>query len=240
MRYLRVKNWQEFQHYSDRNPPWIKLHRSILDDYEFGRLPDASKAHLIMIWVLASQCGGRVPEDPKFLQAKLGLDKQPDLQSLLDQGFLLPEQDASTTLADRKHEASNPLVLARSREERREEAEENTRRFGVFWARYPRRVSKRAALKAWGKIAMTFEQFEALMEGLEKAKVSEQWARDDGRFIPHPASWLNNRRWEDEADQAPMPAAPKAEPCECGAQGTVKVGGKWRCESHIRGFEAAA
>jgi hypothetical protein len=58
MNYLRVKNWTEFQHYKDRNPPWIKLHRTLLDDYEFSRLQDASKAHLMLIWLFASQKDG--------------------------------------------------------------------------------------------------------------------------------------------------------------------------------------
>jgi hypothetical protein len=44
---------------------------------------------------------------------------------------------------------------------------------------------------------------------------SEQWRRDDGRFIPHPATWLNQRRWEDEAE----PAAP-FDPASC-ADGAV-------------------
>lgn len=99
MTYLAIKNWSEFQHYKDRNPPWIKLHRTLLDDYEFGCLQDASKLHLILIWLFASQCEGRVPDDPVFLQKKLGLTTKPDLKTLVDHGFLIPEQSASTTLA---------------------------------------------------------------------------------------------------------------------------------------------
>jgi hypothetical protein len=38
--WLTIKNWSEFQHYKDRNPPWIKLHRALLDDYAFAALPD--------------------------------------------------------------------------------------------------------------------------------------------------------------------------------------------------------
>lgn len=97
MNQLRVKNWTEFQHYKDRNPPWIKLHRALLDDYEFARLHDASKAHLLLIWLFASQHDGAVPDDTKFLQKKLGLDKEPDLQLLVSRGFLIPEQVASTS-----------------------------------------------------------------------------------------------------------------------------------------------
>lgn len=125
MKYLRVKNWDEFQHYKDRSPPWIKLHRTLLDDYEFSALPDDTKAHLMLIWVLASQLSGRVPAEPKFLAAKIGANKPPNLKLLIDQGFLIPEQDASNTLAECKQDASEPLAFARSREERRGEAEES-------------------------------------------------------------------------------------------------------------------
>jgi uncharacterized phage protein (TIGR02220 family) len=100
MQYLRVKNWEEFQHYKDRNPPWIKLHRTLLDDYEFSCLQDASKAHLILIWLFASQRDGLVPNQPKFLKMKLGLDKEPNLKWFIDHGLLIPEQHASEVLAD--------------------------------------------------------------------------------------------------------------------------------------------
>lgn len=117
MRVLRVKNWTEFQHYKDRNPPWIKLHRALLDDYEFSRLQDASKAHLLLIWLFASQLDGAIPDDPKFLQKKLGLDKEPDLNLLIEHGFLVSEQDASNPLA---LDASN--LLHRGETEKRQNA----------------------------------------------------------------------------------------------------------------------
>ena len=99
MRYLRIKNWSEFQHYKDRNPPWIKLHRTLLDDYEFACLQDASKLHLMLIWLFASQCDGRVPDDPPFLMKKLGLSTKPDIKYLISHGFLLYDGDASNMLA---------------------------------------------------------------------------------------------------------------------------------------------
>jgi len=89
--YLRVKNWGEFQHYKDRNPPWIKFHVALLDDYEFNRLSDVNKAHIVLIWLFASKRDGTIPMDPKFLQLKLGLNKKPDLDALLAAGFLLDD-----------------------------------------------------------------------------------------------------------------------------------------------------
>jgi hypothetical protein len=105
VRYLRVKNWAEFQHYKDRNPPWIKLHRALLDDYEFSRLQDASKAHLVLIWLFASQKDGAIPEDPAFLKKKLGLKQEPNLKLFIDHGLLIVEQDASRVLAGSKQSA---------------------------------------------------------------------------------------------------------------------------------------
>lgn len=105
VRYLKVKNWSEFQHYKDRNPPWIKLHRTLLDDYEFSCLQDASKAHLMLIWLFASQNDGAVPEDAAFLKRKLGLEKEPNLKWFVNHGLLIPEQDASNAQSERKQNA---------------------------------------------------------------------------------------------------------------------------------------
>ncbi len=51
----KVKNWHEFQHFKDRNPPWIKLHRSILERRDISAISDCSFRLLIMLWVLASE-----------------------------------------------------------------------------------------------------------------------------------------------------------------------------------------
>lgn len=51
---LKPKNWDRFQHYKDRRPPWIKLYRTLLDDRVFMCLPVASRALAPMLWLLAS------------------------------------------------------------------------------------------------------------------------------------------------------------------------------------------
>ena len=52
---IKPKNWSHFQHYKDRCPPWIKLHRDLLNNRDFMRLPIASKALAPMLWLLASE-----------------------------------------------------------------------------------------------------------------------------------------------------------------------------------------
>jgi hypothetical protein len=70
--------------------------------------------------------------------------------------------------------------------------------FDAFYSEYPRKVGKEAAKKVWGKLDFSNGLFEKIATGLRLAKESEQWQRDDGKFIPHPATWLNGKRWEDE------------------------------------------
>lgn len=50
-----MPNWADFQHYSDRNPPWIKLHRELQDKPEWRRLSGAAAKLLIDVWILAAQ-----------------------------------------------------------------------------------------------------------------------------------------------------------------------------------------
>jgi hypothetical protein len=92
MKFLVVKNWSTFQHYKNRNPPWIKLHRALIDDYQFCSMSDAAKGHLILLWLYASQNNGQIPYDVPFLERKLSV-KALDLALLLDRGFLIPLND---------------------------------------------------------------------------------------------------------------------------------------------------
>lgn len=100
MEYLYVKNLEKWQHYKDRTPPWIKLHRDILNDYEFTTLEDHQKAHLMLIWVVASQMDNKIPNDPAWLARKIGATTDIDTSILIKKDFLGRYQDASSALAE--------------------------------------------------------------------------------------------------------------------------------------------
>jgi len=72
--------------------------------------------------------------------------------------------------------------------------------FKSFWNAYPRRVGKGAALKAWGKIKEPKKTLQEIIVALEWQKKTEQWTKDGGQFIPHPATYINQCRWEDEQE----------------------------------------
>lgn len=68
--------------------------------------------------------------------------------------------------------------------------------FDVFWSVYPKKTGKEAARKAFKKIPKS--AYSLLVPAVEAQKKSRQWMEENGRFIPNPATWLNQGRWEDE------------------------------------------
>ncbi len=70
--------------------------------------------------------------------------------------------------------------------------------FAEFWAAYPRKIGRKAALKAW-QHADDRPPLADILAAIERAKASAAWRKDNGQFIPHPSTWLNQGRWADEA-----------------------------------------
>jgi hypothetical protein len=93
--HLVVKNFERFQHYRDRNPPWIKLYGDVLVDLAFLKLPEAAQAQLMKLWILASQLGHPLPNDPKFLAGKIGTKGRFYLSEIIAAGFIIPTDFAS-------------------------------------------------------------------------------------------------------------------------------------------------
>lgn len=69
--------------------------------------------------------------------------------------------------------------------------------FARFWSAYPKKTAKQSAYKAWIKLKPDKELTEKILSALERHKKSVQWLKDNGQFIPYPATWLNGKRWED-------------------------------------------
>lgn len=78
--------------------------------------------------------------------------------------------------------------------------------FESFWKAYPRKVGKGAARRAWKKIKAPLTKLPEILHSIETQKTSSEWSRENGRYIPHPATWLNQERWSDEIIQ-PGPMA---------------------------------
>lgn len=122
---LKPKNWAVFQHYKDRCPPWIKLHRDLLNDRVFMCLPLASKALAPLLWLLASESKDGVfdgsLDELVFRLHITPKDYQDGVKPLIDKGFFvvasgvlaecyqdaIPETERETEKETKKREKSN-------------------------------------------------------------------------------------------------------------------------------------
>lgn len=189
-------NWAELQHYKDRSPPWIKLHKKLLDNFEWHSLPVASRALAPMLWLLASEHDrGEIDAAPKKLAFRLRMSEREASEAvrpLIDNGFFLVVQDDSDVLAGCKQDA---CLEERQRRER-EETEKKARDFEEFWKAYPKKDAKKDAIAAWAKVKVPLA---TILEAIERKRGSEDWTKSKGQFVPLPATWLNGKRWEDAA-----------------------------------------
>lgn len=100
---------------------------------------------------------------------------------------------------DIKCDNKNKEYRNKNKEKEKEERKlAETVSFVLFWEAYPRHEGKQNALKAFLKINPDKELLDKMISSIERQKASPQWKDNGGQFIPHPATWLNGRRWEDE------------------------------------------
>lgn len=74
--------------------------------------------------------------------------------------------------------------------------------FARFYKAYPKRKSRGQAEKAFLKINPDEQLLTQMLESVERAKTSEEWIKEKGKYIPHPATWLNAKGWLDEDCEA--------------------------------------
>lgn len=93
-----------------------------------------------------------------------------------------------------KQETKNKAI----KKQNKELNELQEKQFDKFWQAYPKKASKKQAQKSWKKISPSLELFEKILKALEMVKQTEQWKKDNGKYVPYPATWLNQERWTDE------------------------------------------
>jgi hypothetical protein len=118
---LQPKNWAVFQHYKDRCPPWIKLHRDLLNDRVYMRLPIASKALAPLLWLLASESKDGIfdgsLDELVFRLHITAKEYQDGVKPLIENDFFIL---VSGMLAERKQSAIPETEGEREKEAKRE------------------------------------------------------------------------------------------------------------------------
>lgn len=183
--FFQVKNWEQHQHYKDRTPPWIKLYNELLDDFHFSCLQDASKAHLVGIWLLASRTSNKIPMNAVWVGNKINATDPVDLDELLKSGFIEVleekplknqslrevEQDASKLQAKRLPRERGE----REGEERRKEREKKQPSPAVAEEREPEYKSKKGRTLKGNQLDW-FESFWSAFDyKSSKAEAADSW-----------------------------------------------------------------
>lgn len=208
---ITPKNWASFQHYKDRAPAWIKLHKGLLDDFGFHRLPLASRALAPLLWLLASEYeDGHITASLDELAFRLHMsadELSSAIQPLIEAGFFVSD---SGVLAERKQDAipEKEREIQVEKEEEKElsrskPTERAPSRFDEFWQAYPRRDGpnprKDAEIK-FNRMVKNGINPQTMIDAAKQLAIDEQRRGNVGtRFIPQAVTWLNGQRWIDHA-----------------------------------------
>jgi hypothetical protein len=91
---VKIKNWHKFQHFKDRRPPWVKLYRDLLDDIEWHQLDATSAKVLVMLWLIASEDDGNLP-NIKTLAFRLRMTEKQTNDAIISLSHWLEQGDNS-------------------------------------------------------------------------------------------------------------------------------------------------
>ena len=186
------------------NPSWQNINT------EDGKMPSSNMASCNLPFMQNANI-----EDGKISTSNMADCNVPFMQNInLEDGRLpnaIPEniKEIKHKSLDKDTNTQDPPAPAAPGESVKETAEAVTDAevvelpellFDEFWKLYPRKESKQQAKKAWMKLKPGQKLFNMIANALEYRSQTKEWLAEGGRYIPHPATWLNARRWEDEVD----------------------------------------
>ena len=140
---MRIKNWDRFQHFKDRKPIWIKLYRDLLDDLNWHELDGKSAKALVMIWLIASEDLGKLPET-KTLAFRLRMSEKETKEVVTKLSQWL-EQDDINPISD---EYQDDMPEKRREETDKEKEKETDTPSGVSQQVWDSFVKQRKTKKA--------------------------------------------------------------------------------------------
>ena len=131
-----------------------------------------------------------------FVEAFIKTIEKPSIEAFgkpLGKGIRNQEQEQEQEQENIKTPPTSPKE--NSPTSKKYSAQQYAPEFESFWKEYPKKVAKGVAYKAWMKQKPPLD---ACLSSLEWQKKTDQWLKENGQYIPHPASWINAKRWEDE------------------------------------------
>lgn len=201
---IEIYNWSSYQSYKDRRPPWIRFHKSMLDNYEYHSMSAEARALLPMLWLLASEdedpTSGLIRDSYEKITFRLRIRNEVFTESLRElelAGFVsiksLDDSQCNETVTkplQNRNETVTP--------ETETETETDLCEFDIFWAAYPKKTDKQKAREKFkSKVKGNFAE---VMAGLKSYKAEIAQKKLEPRYIKHAKTWLEGKCWENEPE----------------------------------------
>lgn len=218
-RYLCQADWQAFQKIEyprvtmlPKPPPEVLQQCELSTRKLFGKHPGGSQKR-------TSKISRRSPEDlPKDLQRS-------------SEGSPTSRARVTRETANGLRQEANGQRPTAKDPQTHAPASTPQQRFERFWDAYPRKKAKEAARKAWSRIGPDESLLAVMLAAISHQRRSPGWLKDGGQFIPHPATWLNQGRWQDEPDMArPVRDGPLAEAFSWTCPHEPQCGSAYHCD----------
>jgi hypothetical protein len=214
---IKIHNWSSFQSYKDRKPPWIRLHKSLLDDFEFHSMSNLAKHMLFMLWLLASE-----DKDPVSGSIRYGYDKiafrlrmtpkdvEKACEEISEAGFIQLEQPCNRIVTESLHDC-HETVTPETETETETETEENTLAistkgdlFQNLWGRYPNKTGKTAATRHYIASVKTKQDAIDIDTALTNYLNHLSLPQNSFKQYQNGSTWFNNwRDWTKWQEPAP-------------------------------------
>ena len=143
------------------------------------------------------------------------INQKNSLITILNYDKFQDVQEKSTSKSTTDQPDTNQILTTNKNNKEEEEEKETTNgrsrscvNFDKFWEVYPKKTAKIAAKKAWVKMKCD-SLIEKILVSVQSAKTTEGWMKENGKYIPNPARWINEGRWEDEIETASTPTEKK-------------------------------
>jgi len=199
------------------NIVFVKVQMELFEDDRFLiDLNDTQKGLYLMLLGLAGKTNNRIRNDINFIKIRLNIvnASESDLMRINEVypkfrlkegywGFENFEKIHNYTIQSKNNEndGTPKEFLGISQKKNKKKKENNTllkkEAFEVFWKNYPKKVAKQDALHAFTKLNPDDPLLEAMLLSLKGGESNPEWLKEDGKYIPYPATWINGRRWED-------------------------------------------
>jgi len=148
--------------------------------------------------LIASRCNNRIPLDEVYLMRACYLSEPSDFSMLLDLDFIRVINDEGEAVEDPAVQLK--LKPPKTPPKKRTAKKKHDERFPEFYDIYPRKRDRATALQKWITKKLDSKADMIIADVANRIKNDPQWAKDGGKYIPHPSRYLHRELWNDEVE----------------------------------------